>query len=106
MKHLLLFLSLSIYALAQSGQGRIVGTVTDSSGTVLTKSTVTVTDDKTGAKRQASPDDKGLYVINNLTPSTYTVSATAANFANAEVRDYALSAGQERNLNLSLQPGT
>ena len=97
---------LSVYAQGQSGQGRIVGTVTDSSGAVLPKATVTVTDNKTGAKREASPDDKGFYVISNLTPSTYTVTATAANFANAEVRDYALSAGQERNLNLNLQPGT
>ena len=100
------FLLLSTYALAQSGQARIVGTVTDSSGAVLPKATVTVTDDKTGAKRVASPDDKGFYAITNLTPSTYSVTATAANFANAEVREYALSAGQERNLNLALQPGT
>ena len=91
---------------AQSGQARIVGTVTDSSGAVLPKASVTVTDQKTGAKREASPDDKGFYAITNLTPSTYTVTATAANFANAEVRDYTLSAGQERNLNLSLQPGS
>ena len=34
------------------------------------------------------------------------MTATAANFAPAEVRDYALSAGQERTLNLSLQPGS
>jgi len=92
MKHLLLLLSLSTYVLAQSGQGRIVGTVTDSSGGVLPKATVTVTDERTGAKREASPDDKGFFVINNLTPSIYTVTAAAANFANAEVRDYALSA--------------
>ncbi len=106
MKQLFLFLSLSVYALGQSGQARIVGTVTDSSGAVLPKATVTVTDEKTGAKREAIPDEKGYYVVNSLTPSSYTVIATAANFANAEVRDYTLSAGQERNLNLTLQPGS
>src|ERR1700682_2252742 len=106
MKPLLLLLSLSVYALAQSGQGRIVGTVTDSSGAVLPKSTVTVTEVKTGAKREVTPDAKGYYVVTNLAPSIYTVIATAANFAPAEVRDYPLSAGQERNPNLSLQPGS
>jgi len=106
MKQLLLFFSLSVCALAQSGQGRIVGTVTDSSGAVLPKSTVTVTETKTGAKREVSPDSKGYYVITNLAPSSYTVTATATNFAPAEVQDYMLSAGQERTLNLSLQPGS
>ncbi len=106
MKHLLLLLSLSVYALAQSGQGRIVGTVTDSSGGVLANSTVTALETKTGAKREATADDKGFYVISNLAPSSYTITATAPNFAPAEVREYILSAGQERNLNLTLQPGS
>src|SRR4029079_9041961 len=106
MKHLLLFLSLSIYALAQSGQSRIVGMVTDSSGALLPKATVTATDTKTGAKREVNADAKGYYAITNLVPSSYTVTATATNFAAAEVHDYMLSAGQERNLNLSLQPGS
>ena len=88
MKPLLLLLSLSVYALAQSGQGRIVGTVTDSSGAVLPKSVVTVTENKTGAKREVTPDAKGYYVVTNLAPSIYTVTATAANFAPAEVREY------------------
>ncbi len=106
MKPLLLLLFFSVYALAQSGQGRIVGTVTDSSGAVLPKSVVTVTENKTGAKREVAPDEKGYYTITNLAPSIYTVIVTAVNFAPAEVRDYILSAGQERNLNLSLQPGS
>ena len=106
MKRLLLFLSLAVYALAQSGQGRIVGTITDSSGAVIPKSTVTVTEAKTGAKREVSADERGYYVITNLAPSTYMVSATATNFAPTQVSDYILSAGQERTLNLSLQPGS
>jgi len=67
---------------------------------------VTVTETKTGAKREAHPDEKGYYIITNLAPSSYTVTATAENFAPAEVRDYMLSAGQERALNLSLHPGS
>src|SRR6185369_4159123 len=106
MKHLLILLALTTYAIAQSGQARIVGTVTDSSGAALLKSTVTVTETKTGAKREAHPDEKGYYIITNLAPSSYTVTATAENFSPAEVQDYMLSAGQERNLNLSLQPGS
>src|SRR6266700_6356247 len=108
MKHLLLLLLLSLgtYALAQSGQGRIVGTLTDSSGAALPKATVTAVEDKTGAKRQVTADEKGFYTITNLAPSSYTITATATNFAPAEAREFVVSAGQERNLNLSLQPGS
>ena len=106
MKHLLLLLSLSLCAWAQSGQGRIVGILTDSSGALLPKATITATDAKTGAKREVSADGRGNYVITNLAPSAYTVTAAAANFSPAEVRDYVLTAGQERVLNLSLQSGS
>ena len=106
MKPLLLFLSISLCAWAQSGQGRISGTLTDSSGALLPRGTITATDGKTGAKREVAADDKGYYILANLAPSTYTVTASAPNFAPAEVKDYTLSAGQERTLNMSLQPGT
>jgi hypothetical protein len=106
MKHLLILFSLTVYAPAQSGQGRLVGVITDSSGAALLKASVTVTEIKTGAKREAHPDEKGYYIITNLAPSSYTVTAAAENFAPAEVQDYMLSAGQERTLNLSLHPGS
>lgn len=106
MKPLLLLLSLSLCAWAQSGQGRIVGTLTDSSGALLPQGTITAVDVKTGAKREVTADAKGYYVITSLAPSAYTVTATALNFAPAEVRDYPVSAGQERTLNMSLRPGT
>lgn len=96
----------ALSAWAQSGQGRIVGTLTDSSGAVLPKAAVAVTDARTGAKREASVDERGYYVVTNLAPSTYVVTASAPNFAPAEVRDYTVSAGQERTLNMSLQPGS
>src|SRR3981081_2542354 len=98
MKQLFLLLSLSLYSLAQSGQGRISGSVTDSSGALLPKGSVVAIDTKTGAKREVNLDGKGYYIITNLAPSTYTITASAQNFAPAEVHDYILSAGQERNL--------
>jgi len=103
---LLLMPLLSPSNLHAQGFGTIVGTVTDSSGAALLKATVTVTEIKTGAKREAHPDEKGYYIITNLAPSSYTITATAENFAPAELQDYMLSAGQERTLNLSLHPGT
>src|SRR5258707_7851217 len=105
MKPLLLLLSLSLCALAQD-QARIVGTVTDPSGAVIPKATVTATDDKTGFKRQATSDDKGLYIITNLMPSTYTVVGNSQNLGPTEFKEVALSVGQERTLNITLNPAS
>lgn len=102
MKTFFLFVMLSLSAWAQSGQGRISGTVTDSSGALLPKALIAATDAKTGAKREVSVDEKGYYILLSLSPSTYTLTATTTNFAPSEVREYTLSAGQERTLNMSL----
>ena len=80
--------------------------MSDSTGAVISKATVSATDSKTGAKREAVTDEKGLYVITNLQPSVYAISATAPNFAPADVKEFQVSAGQERTLNLALQVGT
>jgi hypothetical protein len=101
MKQLFLLLSISVCALAQN-QARIAGTVTDPSGGVIPKASITVTDSKTDLKRQVTTDDRGRYMITNLSPSTYTVVATATNLgpANYEVT---VTVGQERTLNILLQ---
>jgi hypothetical protein len=101
MKQLFLLLSISVCALAQS-QARIAGTVTDPTGAVIRKASVTATDAKTDLKRQVTSDDRGFYIITNLSPSTYTVIASATNLgpSNYEVT---VTVGQERTLNIVLQ---
>src|SRR5438105_3183150 len=105
MKQLLLLLSLPMFALAQD-QARIVGTISDSSGAVLSKATVTVTDDKTSSKRQVTADERGLYIITNLAPSTYTLVATSPSLAPSEIKSVPLSVGQERTVDLVLTPAS
>ncbi|MEP6960732.1 MAG: carboxypeptidase-like regulatory domain-containing protein, partial [Acidobacteriota bacterium] len=106
MKQLILLLATCLAAFAQSEQARLVGTITDPSGAVLGKASLSVTDTKTGAQRQATASDQGYYVIPNLPASSYRVVATAAGFANAEIKDVPLSVGQERILDITMQPGT
>ena len=103
MKKLLLFVSLAAYAFSQD-QGRVVGTVTDSSGAVIPKATISVTNEKTGAKREATADDRGYYIITNLTPSTYAIVGTGSGLGPTEFKGINLSVGQERTLNLTLNP--
>src|ERR1700730_7961593 len=105
MKSLILVLSAPLLLLPQD-QARIVGTVSDSSGAVISQATVAVTDDKTSAKRQVTADEKGFYVVTNLAPSTYTIVANSPNLAPSEIKSVPLSVGQERTVNVILTPAS
>src|SRR5262245_30795237 len=66
---------------AQTGtSGQIVGTVKDSTGGVLAKAELVLTDVKTGTTFKTTSSDDGGFVFPNLQPGTYTMKATAAGF--------------------------
>lgn len=93
-------------ATAQTNVGRISGTITDSTGAVVSGATVIVSDPATNLSRTVTTDESGFYTITNLPVATYTVSVEAPNFKkgvqtgnvlNADGRltvDFALEAGQ------------
>ncbi len=87
----------------QADAGRIVGTVTDPSGGVVPNASITVKDERTSQERKVASDERGFYLMPNLTPSTYSVTATASGFAATEFSGVNISVGQERTLNLVLQ---
>ncbi len=78
--------------------------MSDSSGAVISKVSITVTDEKTGSKRDAETDERGFFAVTNLSPSVYTVVANTPNFAPKEMKAVPLSVGQERVLNIALSP--
>ena len=88
----------------QSDQSRIVGTITDSTGAVVPGATVTVKNDKTDQSRNATTNGEGRYIVTQLLPTTYTVTAEAAGMSPAEYTGVNLQVGQERTLNIALQP--
>ena len=90
-------------ALSQTAVGRIVGTVSDSSGAAVSGVTVTATSEKTGQQRSATSNDNGLYVISQLEPSTYSLSAAHQGFEKFELTQLTLSVGQEITTNITLQ---
>jgi len=57
----------------QSFNGRIAGTVTDSTGGVLQRASVTVVNEGTGAERRLTTDTRGLYVASELPVGYYTI---------------------------------
>jgi len=54
----------------------------------------------------AAADQDGVYIINNLIPSNYKVTAEAAGFQTYLISSFPLQANQETVLNATLQLGT
>lgn len=83
-----------------------MGTVVDSTGAIVPEAIVKATDTRTGAEREVQSDDKGFYILTNLLPSVYDLTASQAQFATARYTEINLSVGQERTVNIVLQPAT
>src|SRR5579863_1534427 len=71
----------AILTCAQTTDGNLVGTVTDSSGAAVPKSQVTATNKDTGVQYSAVTDDVGEYRFNHLPVGAYDITAAAQNFA-------------------------
>src|ERR1700674_401963 len=86
---------LCLPAFSQGSSGRIVGTVTDQSGGVISGATVTVLDTERGVARTLTTDDAGIYNAPTLNPGTYTVRAESKGFKKLERQNVVLQVGQE-----------
>jgi hypothetical protein len=103
MQAVTLILCLAGSALGQTDQGRIVGTIADINGAVIPSAKVLVKNVRTGVERNVTANEQGRYVVTNLPPGRYLVSSTAPGLGTMEV-EVALTAAQERTINLALQP--
>ena len=101
----LLLLVVAIACLPVHGQqdhGRIGGVITDSQGAIVLGASVVVKNERTGEERTATSTESGSYIVSALRPSLYTISATAQSLT-VRATGVQLLAGQELNLNLTLQ---
>ena len=99
------FLLFSVPLFSQGNNGRILGTVTDQTGGVISGATVTIIDKDRGVARTLITDDAGEYNAPNLIPSTYIVRAEAKGFKRLERQNVALEVGKEIRVDLTVQPG-
>jgi len=90
---------------SQGSFGRILGTVTDTSGGVVPGATVTVLDVDRGVPRLLTTDDAGVYNAPNLTAGTYTIRVEAKGFKKLERQNVVLEVGHEVRIDLTVQPG-
>jgi hypothetical protein len=71
-------------AFAQAGQAQLAGTIKDSSGGVVPGASIGVINERTAATRMTVTNDQGRFIVPGLSPSVYTVKATASGFAVSE----------------------
>src|SRR6266487_5605427 len=71
---------LSVFCLAQGVRSTLVGRVTDESGAVIPKTKITVTNTGTNESRSAETNDNGEFVIPQLAPGEYALTADHESF--------------------------
>ena len=90
----------------QSFQAAVSGIVTDPTGAVAPNVKVTIRDTARGVSFSALTNQDGVYVINNLTPSTYRITAEAPGFDTYQLNEFPLTAKQEAIVNITMRLGT
>jgi hypothetical protein len=100
----LFLLGFSFHAFGQ--EATIVGTVTDPSGSVVTKAAITVINTDTGQTRNTVTNDTGQYVAPDLVIGHYTIRVQAPGFKGIERKDVVLAVGDRTRMDFKLELGS
>lgn len=103
---LVAFLILPVGLLAQESTGRIVGVITDPSGSVIPHAKITVTNVATGISNEATSDAEGSYQVLLLPIGSYKVTAEAAGFRKSATNAQKLEINQSLRVDLKLEVGS
>jgi Carboxypeptidase regulatory-like domain/TonB dependent receptor len=98
---------LALCAAPLSGQtfGSLIGTARDSSGAVLPRVKVTVTNEATNASSGATTNDSGTYSFTTLPPGRYQIRAELAGFRHVEINGIQLQVNQVARFDLAMEVG-
>lgn len=99
------FLFLTITSGAQTNEGRILGTVRDSSGGVVIGAKVTVTNTGKQVSRELVTNETGEYVAPSMEPGLYVITVEAPGFKKTESDPVRLEVARDARVDLQLQPG-
>ena len=90
---------------AQTNNGRISGTVSDTSGAIVPGATVTVVNDDTHLESKATTSNAGFYLVVNLPVGNYTVTVEQSGFRKAEQKGLALNDAARATVDFKLEVG-
>jgi hypothetical protein len=97
----------SLPAFGQTGgEGAIQGTVTDSSGAVVSNATITITNAATGIQTVRTSTGAGFFSITPVLPGTYTMQVEANGFRTLVQDNVVVDALQTRGVNPLLEVGS
>jgi hypothetical protein len=110
MSHLLRSVAVSLFfpfaiAFAQSGsgQGAVQGSVSDPSGSFVSRADVSLKSNTTGMVRKATTDSDGRFAIAAVPVGSYTLEVTADGFGTTRVPAVDVAVGETRTVNAALQ---
>jgi hypothetical protein len=101
----LVFLTASLL-LAQGSEGRILGTVTDTSGAVVSNAAIAVTNTATGVSRKTTSSKAGEFVVPELEAGPYSVKVEAVGFATILRTGLRLEVAKEMRVDVQLKAGS
>jgi len=97
--------TLPVNVQAQVAGGAISGTVSDTSGRVITGAQVSIRNVDTGVSRTTTTNEDGTYSAPNLLPGSYELTLSAPGFKTEVRSGIALTVGAAAVLDLTLQVG-
>ncbi|MBI1747453.1 MAG: carboxypeptidase regulatory-like domain-containing protein [Acidobacteria bacterium] len=101
----ILFVSLTYTAPAQTPTAKISGVVRDSSGAVVMGTRVSASQEATGIAAHTASNATGLYVFPALAPGLYTVTAELEGFKRFVSEHNRLEVGADLEISIILEPG-
>jgi hypothetical protein len=103
---LLCLLGVFLLPMYAQNTSKITGAVTDPSGAIVPGVKVVATDVDKGFTYSTETGSSGLYTLENLPPSTYTLSFTATGFRTATRPGITVGVGQNATVNVELSLGS
>ena len=112
MRRLVISLALAVvwcaggrFAIGQTVEGMVTGTVADQSGAVVPKATVTLTNTGTGVSQVMTTNVDGIYRFPLVPPGTYALSVTASGFEKYVFQGIVVEASKAVPVNVTLEVG-
>jgi hypothetical protein len=91
-----------LYAQANAG---LTGTVTDSTGAIVSGAAVTITNLGTGQENHSTTSSAGTYAVTGLTPGVYSITVEATGFKKSVQNSVNVEVSTNSTVNVSLSAG-
>lgn len=91
--------------LAQTPNASLIGTVSDGSGALIASATIQLTNLGTKVEKSTLSSGLGAYQFSSLQPGRYRIEFSATKFKTHVATEVVFRVGDERRMNVILQPG-